>query len=178
MLLLPALHGEIRAELAMRRPRIFPFLLSVAAVLVLSPTAQAGGPARQAGSAYLDPAVLGRPIAATTVTFHETMFAWMPVCTGSGECPSPPVLGQQTVEAVSSSDGRVNLIPMTNQGMPVRIVVQATVGANAVYDFELEQAPASNDGSGDKWTGRNCGKRSRLNPGLGLFGSWTISRNP
>ena len=85
---------------------------------------------------------IGRPMAGATVTFHETMFAWTPVCVGSEACPSPPVLRQQTVEAASASDGTVSLTPMANGGVPLRIVVQAMVGPNAVYDFELEQYPS------------------------------------
>ena len=84
---------------------------------------------------------IGRPMAGAMVTFHETMFAWTPACVGSEACPSPPVLGQQTVSVVSASDGTVKLTPMANQGAPVRIVVEATVGPNAVYDFELDQTP-------------------------------------
>ena len=85
---------------------------------------------------------IGRPMAGATVTFYETMCAWTPACAGSEDCPSPPVLGQQTVTAVSGSDGTVSLTPIANQGLPVRIVVQATVGPNGEYDFELEQAPS------------------------------------
>lgn len=123
---------------------VVPVHLETAAIAPVSGTSQS-----VAATQTLLPVVLeatdaiGRPMAGATVSFHETMFAWTPACTGSENCPQPPVLGQETVEAVSASDGTVSLTPMANQGLPVRIVVEATVGPNAVYDFELEQAPGS-----------------------------------
>lgn len=123
---------------------IFPEHLETAAIQPVSGTEQSVD-AMQAFA----PAVLkvtdadGRPMAGATVTFHETMFAWTPACTGSGECPSSPALGQQTVEAVSAGDGTVSLTPMLNQGTPVRIVIQAMVGPSAEYDFALEQTPGA-----------------------------------
>jgi hypothetical protein len=95
----------------------------------------------------LAPAVLevtdaiGRPMRGATVSFYETMFAWTQPCTGSENCPSAPVLGEQMVDVVSGNGGMVKLTPVANQGVPVRIAVEATVGPNAVYSFELEQAP-------------------------------------
>ena len=122
---------------------VVPVHLETAEIHPISGTAQ-NVPAAQT----LSPVVLeatdaiGRPMAGATVTLYETMFAWTPACAESEACPSPPVLGQQTVTAVSASDGTVTLTPMANQGVPVRIVAQATVGPNAVYGFELEQAPS------------------------------------
>ncbi len=121
---------------------VIPVHLETAAIHPVSGTAQSVGAAQTLAPAVLEVTdAIGRPMAGAPVIFHETMFAWTPACSGSGECPSPPVLAQQTVEAVSASDGTVKLTPMANQGVPVRIVVQATVGSNAVYNFELEQSP-------------------------------------
>ena len=123
---------------------VVPVHLETAAIQPVSGTAQSVDATQALSAAVLEVTdAIGRPMAGATVTFHETMFAWTPACTGSEPCPSPPVLGEQTVEAVSASDGTVSLTSMANQGVPVRIVVEATVGANAVYDFELEQAPTT-----------------------------------
>ncbi|ACO33124.1 MULTISPECIES: IPT/TIG domain-containing protein [Acidobacterium] len=101
-------------------------------------------------TATLAPAVLevtdaiGHPMAGAVVTFHETEFAWAPTCAGDSVCPSPHILSQQTVQAISASDGTVSLTPMPNNGQAVKLVVQATVGASAEYDFELAQNPPVN----------------------------------
>lgn len=121
---------------------VVPVHLETANLHPVSGTEQSVGAADTPAPAVLEATdAIGRPMAGATVTFHETMFAWTPACVGSESCPSPPVLGQQTVSVVSASDGTVRLTPMANQGVPARIVVEATVGANAVYDFELDQTP-------------------------------------
>lgn len=122
---------------------LVPVHLETAEIHPVSGTAQSVAAAQTLSPVVVEATdAIGRPMAGATVTFYETMFAWTPACAGSEDCPSPPVLGQQTVTAVSGSDGTVSLTPIANQGLPVRIVVQATVGPNGEYDFELEQAPS------------------------------------
>ncbi|MGC8549479.1 MAG: IPT/TIG domain-containing protein [Acidobacteriaceae bacterium] len=123
---------------------VVPVHLETAAIVPVSGTTQSVTATQALTPVVLEATdAIGRPMAGATVTFHETMFAWTPACVGSEPCPSPPVLGQQTVDAVSASDGTVSLTPMANAGVPVRIVVQAMVGPNAAYDFELEQYPGN-----------------------------------
>jgi hypothetical protein len=121
---------------------VVPVHLETAEIHPVSNTAQSVGASQVLAPVVLEATdAIGRPMAGATVSFHQTMFEWTPACVGSESCPSPPVLGEQTVDVVSASDGTVRFTPMANHGAPVRIVVQAAVGPNATYAFELEQAP-------------------------------------
>lgn len=115
--------------------------------LALSPVAGTGQ--RIEASQSLSPVILkvvdgaGDPVAGATVSFTETEFSWAAPCNSTGACPAPQVLGQQTVSAVSASDGTVTLNPMPNEEQPVNLVINASVGPTAVYTTTLTQYPAT-----------------------------------
>lgn len=99
-----------------------------------------------AASQSLAPVVLrvtdafGHPLAGATVTFAEMLVGWSEPCPVQGSCPAAPVLGQQIVQATSGIDGLVTLTPLSNQGLPARLLAMAATGT-ATLTFELEQHP-------------------------------------
>lgn len=83
----------------------------------------------------------GHPLAGATVTFAETFEGWTEPCPAHGRCPTPPVLAQQMVQAVSGLDGTVVLTPLTASGQAGRLLVMATTGGTATLNFELDAHP-------------------------------------
>lgn len=110
-----------------------------------------GAGQRVEASQVLAPLVLkvadgaGHPVAGATVSFYETEFSWAPPCDSTEECPAPTVLGQQSVSAVSASDGTVTLTPIQNEEQPVNLVINAAVGPSATYTTTLTQYPAGDE---------------------------------
>ncbi|MGB0123009.1 MAG: IPT/TIG domain-containing protein [Silvibacterium sp.] len=86
-----------------------------------------------------DPA--GDPLAGAVVTFYETLDAWTPPCSAEATCPPAPLVEQQTVQAISASDGTVILNPIASPGHPVRLYITAVTGSSALLNFDLEQYP-------------------------------------
>jgi IPT/TIG domain len=86
-----------------------------------------------------DPA--GDPIAGAVVIFYETLDAWTTPCSAQAICPPAPLLEQQTLQVISSSDGTVVLNPIATPGQPVRLYVTAVTGNSALLNFELDQYP-------------------------------------
>jgi hypothetical protein len=84
--------------------------------------------------------VFGHPLAGATVTLAETMDGWTEPCAAQGDCAPPPVLAQQTVEAISGIDGSVTLTPLPVNGQAGRLLVMAATGG-ATFNFELDAHP-------------------------------------
>jgi hypothetical protein len=82
----------------------------------------------------------GDPLAGATVTFSEALDGWTEPCPTQGNCPTAPVLAQQTLQATSGIDGSVTLTPLSPNGQAARFLVTAVTG-NAVLNFELDAHP-------------------------------------
>lgn len=80
-------------------------------------------------------------MAGGTVTFYETLKQWTPDCPAQGRCPSAPILATQTIQQTSGADGLVTLTPLTGNGQPTRLDINAVTGNVASLCFEIEQHP-------------------------------------
>jgi len=84
---------------------------------------------------------IGHPMAGAAVMFYETLDAWTTNCPAHGACPPPPMLEQQSVQAVSAADGTVTLAPLSIAGEASRLFVTVAVGESATLNFELDKHP-------------------------------------
>jgi len=84
---------------------------------------------------------IGHPMAGGVVTFYETLVQWAPPCPARGACPTAPVLEQQTVQAISATDGTVTLSPIDDDTQAARLYITAVTGQSAVLTFELDKNP-------------------------------------
>ena len=82
----------------------------------------------------------GDPLAGATVTFAEILDGWTEPCPAQGDCAPPPVLAQQTVQAISGIDGSVTLTPLSANDQAARLLVAAATG-DATLNFELDAHP-------------------------------------
>ena len=82
----------------------------------------------------------GNPVAGANVNFYETFDGWTEPCGIEGACAPAPVLGQQTVQGISSVDGSVTLTPLSSNGLAGRLMVTAASGGGSL-NFELDAHP-------------------------------------
>jgi hypothetical protein len=85
--------------------------------------------------------VSGNPLAGAVVNFYETLRQWEPPCPASGDCPTPPVLAAQTVQAISDSNGMVALTPLSDGTAPTQLDAQAVTGSSATMAISIERNP-------------------------------------
>jgi hypothetical protein len=83
----------------------------------------------------------GHAMAGGIVTFYETLRQWTPACAAMGPCPQGAVLAQQTVQAVSDTDGLVTLNPLTQGGVATRLTVLAVTGYAGTLNISIERHP-------------------------------------
>ena len=85
---------------------------------------------------------LGHPLAGAEVNFYQQMDAWQPPCPAQGRCPAPRQLqAPMTSSAISDANGLVPLTPMSNDGEPAVLHVQATTGQQGLLQFAITQHP-------------------------------------
>lgn len=82
----------------------------------------------------------GDPLAGATVNIVEILDGWTEPCPAQGDCAAPPVLAQQTVQAISGIDGSVTLTPLSANDQAARLLVTAATG-DATLNFELDAHP-------------------------------------
>lgn len=82
----------------------------------------------------------GDPLAGAMVTFAEVLDGWIEPCPAQGDCAPPPVLAQQTVQAISGIDGSVTLTPLSANDQAARLLMTAATG-DAALNFELDAHP-------------------------------------
>ncbi|HEX4007587.1 MAG TPA: IPT/TIG domain-containing protein [Acidobacteriaceae bacterium] len=83
----------------------------------------------------------GDPVAGASVMFAEAFYGWTEPCPVQGNCPPAPLLGQQSVTAISGIDGSVTITPPAANGLAGRLLVTAIAGTNATLNFELDAHP-------------------------------------
>jgi len=82
----------------------------------------------------------GDPLAGATVNIVEILDGWTEPCPAQGDCAAPPVLAQQTVQAISGIDGSFTLTPLSANDQAARLLVTAATG-DATLNFELDAHP-------------------------------------
>ncbi len=84
----------------------------------------------------------GHPLAGAPVNFYQQLVAWQPPCPAQGRCPAPRQLQASVASsAVSDANGLVTLTPMSNDGEPAMLHVQATTGQQGLLQFSITQHP-------------------------------------
>ncbi len=85
---------------------------------------------------------VGHPLAGAEVNFYQQMDAWQPPCPAQGRCPAPRQLqASVTSSVVSDANGLVTLVPMSNDGEPAVLHVQAATGQQGLLQFSITQHP-------------------------------------
>ena len=84
----------------------------------------------------------GHPLAGAEVNFYQQLDAWQPPCPAQGRCPAPRQLASPaTSSAISDANGLVPFTPMSNNGQPAVLHVQATTGQQGLLQFTITQHP-------------------------------------
>jgi hypothetical protein len=83
----------------------------------------------------------GNPMAGSTVTVNQTLYAWTPACPPHGRCDQPQLLARQTTTVVSALDGSVTIAPLTLAGVPTNLMGIAATGNAASLTFDVEEHP-------------------------------------
>jgi len=83
----------------------------------------------------------GDPLVGATVSLSQTLYGWTEPCPSQGSCPPAPLLGQQSVQAISAIDGSVAFTPLSANGLAARLIATASTGAASVLNFELDAHP-------------------------------------
>lgn len=78
-----------------------------------------------------DGAAPDNPLAGASVTFLETLSAYVPAGMPGQKLPPPTVLAQQQVTAVTDATGTVSLQPLQQTGVAATLTVTATVAAGS-----------------------------------------------
>ena len=85
---------------------------------------------------------VGHPLAGAAVNFYQQMVAWQPPCPAQGRCPAPRQLDAPVASsATSDANGLVTLTPMSNNGEPAVLHIEATTGQQGLLQFAITEHP-------------------------------------
>jgi hypothetical protein len=83
----------------------------------------------------------GHPLAGAQVSVYQRMTAWEPPCPATGRCASAPLLGSSSLTMASDANGLVTAVPMSGNGQPVVVQMQATTGEQGSLSWTVTQHP-------------------------------------
>ncbi|SDG05012.1 IPT/TIG domain-containing protein [Terriglobus roseus] len=82
----------------------------------------------------------GNPVAGAAVAVYQAVSGWQPACT-SGRCPTAPVYGTITSNAVSDDDGMVTVSPLQYANTAAVTKITASVGTQGAITITLLKTP-------------------------------------
>ncbi len=116
-----------------------PEYATVQAVAGTSQTLAVGGTAAPVTLRVLD--MNGNPMAAGTVTFFQSLYAWAPPCAAHGRCAQAELLATESSVAQSGLDGSVTFTPAALPGLATNLVGVAVTGNSGVLQVAVETHP-------------------------------------
>lgn len=83
----------------------------------------------------------GDPTAGARVTIVQAFYGWTEPCPTESRCSAAPLLAEQSTQATSGVDGSVAISPLSGENLPGRLLIIATAGTSATFNFELDAHP-------------------------------------
>jgi hypothetical protein len=83
----------------------------------------------------------GNPMAGSSVTLYQALYAWAPPCAAHGRCAQPELLATQAASAISALDGTVTFSPASLASVATNMIGLAVTGNSGSIGIAIEQHP-------------------------------------
>jgi hypothetical protein len=83
----------------------------------------------------------GNPMAGSSVTLYQALYAWVPPCSAHGRCAQAELLATQAATAISALDGTVTFSPASLAGVATDMTGLAVTGNSGSVGIAIEQHP-------------------------------------
>jgi hypothetical protein len=83
----------------------------------------------------------GTPLAGTSVTLYQALYAWAPPCATHGRCAQSELLATQAATAISALDGTVTFSPASLAAVATNLTGMAVTGYSGSVSVAIEQHP-------------------------------------
>ncbi len=83
----------------------------------------------------------GNPMAAATVTFYQSIYAWAPPCPPHGRCTQAQLLAVESSTGTTAIDGTVSFPPAGIPGVATNTIGIASTGNTSTANVTIEMHP-------------------------------------